>query len=182
VIELMKDSMVVRFFSKIGWSFKKLYDLLKRGYHAYRDLRKVMAEYLASTKVGRWTTDELKKLDEFFSQHPTVRRITGIALAGLLVFLWFHEAFIGDPDYDFDVSDIFSALAGSYSFSKIFGGPDGAMLLTSLLIGTAVSFPWPGPGTAYFIGSIVTTLAKKLRLRFRKERPEKDEKVPALAV
>jgi hypothetical protein len=182
VVELMKDSRVVKFFSKIGWSFKKLYDLLKKGYHAYRDLRKVMAEYLANTKVFRWTTDELKKLDEFFSQHPTVRRLTGIALAGLLLYIWFNEAYIGDPDYDFDVRDILGALAGSYSFADIFGGPDGATMLTSLLIGTMVSFPWPGATSVHFIASIIGALGKRLHLHFRKEHPEKDEKVPALVV
>ena len=38
VIMLFKDSRVVKLFSAIGWSFKKLYGLLKTGYKVLKDL------------------------------------------------------------------------------------------------------------------------------------------------
>jgi hypothetical protein len=81
------------------------------------------------------------------------------------VFIWFNEAFIGDPEYDFDVSEIVDAIAGRFSFADIFGGPDGATRLITLTVGTAVSFPWPGPSSAYFVASIVVMLAHKLKTR-----------------
>ena len=168
VMELLKNSKVVRFFSKIGWSFRKLWELLRNGFQGYRNLRKVMSEYLASTRVNRWTTDELKKLDQFFQTHTVTRRMTGVALGALLVFIWFNEAFIGDPEYDFDISEIADALAGRYSFADIFGGVDGATKLITLLVGSVVDFPWPGPTSAIFLVSVLSLLARRMRMRLQK--------------
>ena len=145
-----------------------------------------MGDYLANTRVGKWTKEELKKLDDYFKGHPIAKRITGIVLGGLLLFMWFKMADIGDPEWDFDMSEVFDALSGRYSFTDIFSGPSGSMLLLSLLVGTVVSFPWPGPGSVIFVYSIVNTLIKKLRIRFRAERikniREELEKTPIMGV
>lgn len=162
VVEFFKDSRVLRFFSKIGWSFKKFYDLLKRGYKAYRDLLDAVSEYIAHTKVGKWTTEELKKLDEFLRKHPKTKRLAGAGLAALVVYLWFHMSFTGDFSWDFDMTDVFGALDGSIGFSDVFGGAQGMKFLLALATGTllSLSFPWPGPTTVHFIGSVVISLAK----------------------
>lgn len=167
VMELLKDSKVVRFFSKIGWSFRKLWDILKKGYHAYVELRRVIAEYLANTRVGRWTTEELKKLDEFLKKHPVASRISGPIVGAILVYIWFNEAYTGDPVYDFDTSEIINALSGRFSLADIFGGSNGAVTLMGLVVGGAISFPWPGPTTVHFISAIIMTLAKKLHVRLQ---------------
>jgi hypothetical protein len=165
IVEFFKDSRVLRFFNKIGWSFKKFYEMLKRGYQAYKDLINAISEYLAKTKIGKWTTNELKKLDEWLKKNPKTRRLAGAGLAALVVYLWFYTAFTGDLDWDFDMTDIFGALAGNVGWSDVFGGAEGTKLLLALVSGAAfgLSFPFPGPTTVHFIGAVLVSLARWLK-------------------
>ncbi len=168
IVTLFKDSRVVRIFSKVGWSFKKLWALLKTGYQAWVDLQKAMGEYLAGTKVGKWTKDELEKLDAFLETHPKTRKISGAVVGAMLAYMWFKMAFIGDADFDFDADEVVAAFSGSYSLSKIFAGPDGMRMLVALGAGLAgLNFPWPGPGSVQFAVSIVRSLANKIGLRMK---------------
>jgi len=165
VVEFFKDSRVLRFFSKIGWSFKKFYDLLKRGYQAYKDLINAISEYLAKTKVGKWTTEELQKLDGWLKKHPKTKRLAGAGLAAFVIYLWFYTAFTGDLDWDFDMTDVFGALAGNVGWADVFGGAEGTKLLLAFVTGSALglSFPFPGPTTVHFIGAVILSLAKWLK-------------------
>lgn len=175
VVELLKDSAIVKFFKAIGWSFQKLWQLLKEGLALWRKVRDILAGYVASTKVVRWTTEELKKLDEFLKNHPYIRRLSGWVIAGLLCYIWFQEAYVGDPDYDFDVTDIVAAIGGAYAFSDIFGGTNGAKMLVGLLAGMAISFPWPGSSSVHFIGSVIGVLLKRMHKRYKVKRETKEE-------
>jgi hypothetical protein len=185
IIEIFKNSDVVKFFSKIGWSFKKLHDLLKKGYQTYKEIRDIIKDFALEIgiRTDRWSKEALAKLDEFVKTNSKLMRISGIALGGLLIFVWFHQAFTGDSAYDFDVNDILNGLSGRFSFADIFGGHNGLMLLVSLAMGVSgVSFPWPGSTSSHFIASVIAAMITRLRLRFRKERQLDDEKIPALAV
>lgn len=149
LVKLFKDSRVVKFFGKVGWSFKAIFALLKDGLKAYQTLQKAIGEYVANTRVGRWTTEELKKLDEWLKSHPRTKKLAGVAVGALLIYFWFNQSFIGDPAFDFDMSYILDALAGKFDLASLFGGPSGMALLLAIAIGfaTGASFPWPGPGT-----------------------------------
>jgi hypothetical protein len=119
-----------------------------------------ISEYLSKTKVGRWTEEKLKDLDAWLSNHPKLKKIAGIAVAALLIYIWFNMAFTGDFSYDFDMRDILLALSGTLTLSSIFAGKNGTKLL--LLFATGViglSFPWPGPSHIQFIGSVLVSLA-----------------------
>ena len=165
VVEFFKDSRVLRFFSKIGWSFKKFYEILKRGYKAYGDLLDAVSEYIAHTRIGKWTTKELTALDEWLRKHPKTKRLAGAGLAAMVVYLWFNMAFTGDFSWDFDMTDVFGALDGSVGFSDVFGGGQGMKFLLALATGVTLnlSFPWPGPTTVHFIGSVILSLGKWLK-------------------
>lgn len=185
IIEVLKDSQVVKFFSKIGWSFKKLYDLLRKGYQTYKEIVDVVWDF--ASEIGargtKWTNDQLVKLDGFVKKNSRLFRISGLVLGGLLAFLWFWQADTGDASFDFDASDITDALAGRFSFTDIFGGMSGLTYLVTLVMGVgSVSFPWPGAASAQFISAVLSALIIKFRVYFRKESPKRDEKIPALAV
>jgi len=185
VVELLKDSRVTRFFSKVGWSFQKLYDLAKKGYHTYKEVRDIIRKFAESigARGYRWTNEQLAKLDNFVRSNPILMRVSGFALAGLLAYIWFRQADTGDATFDFDASDIINAFSGNYSFLDMFGGKDGLMYLVTLALGTSgMSFVWPGSGSAQFISSVLVALINSLHIRFRKEKPKSDEKVPVLAV
>jgi len=184
IIELFKDSRVVKLFQKIGWSIKGFWEALRTGYQAFVSLQNAVAEYVSETKVMRWTRDELNKLDEWLSNHPKTKRISGWVLGALLLFLWYEAADIGDLDFDFDISDVLSAFSGGYTLSSIFAGTDGSKLLLALVAGAALrlSFPWPGPTSIRFIVSVIRTLANKVRARLKPATVPVEEEAQELGI
>ena len=90
LVKLFKDTRVFKFFAKVGWSLKKLYDLLKKGLKVAHNVADVISEYIAKTGVAKWTTEKLNDLDKFLATHPKTRRLAGIAVAALLVYIWFN--------------------------------------------------------------------------------------------
>ena len=165
--KVFKNSQVFKFFTRIGWNITKLWKLLNTGFHKLHDVLDVIAEFIAKTKVGKWTEDKLKQLDDFLQKHPKTKRIAGIAVAGILAFIWFNMTFTGSFEYDFGMDDLIAALAGNLTLASIFGGKNGVKLLMLFATGFfgGITFPWPGPAKIQFIGGILHTLVKKLNIR-----------------
>lgn len=181
LIVLFKDARVVKFFSKIKWDMGVLFGLLKNGYRDFKGIIEAFRDYVNESGIGKWTAKQLdsktmREIDEWLKNHPKTRRLTGIAMAGVLVYMWFNMSFMGDPMFDFDLSDVLASLSGSFNLSNMFSGVNGAKLLVLFLTGSLVgiTFPWPGPASAKFIVSIVFTLARKLgkKMSRAKESPE----------
>jgi len=169
LMPLFKDWRVVKFFGKIKWSFEKLHALLKQGKQYLQDLSNVIAKYVEENKIVKWTTQEIQKLDAYLHTHPNTKKIVGVAVAAILIYIWFNMAFTGDPAYDFGMEDVLSAFAGKFALVDIFGGAKGVKLLALLAAGVGgLTFPWPGPSTTQFIVGVLQTLAKKLgkKLKF----------------
>lgn len=98
-------------------------------------------------------------LDAFLNKYPILKKITGIAVAGILLYLWLNMTFIGDLDYDMDISAMFGALRGNFSIETLFLTPEGNMLLALFVTGFAssglISFAWLG-GSLYNLVLAVT--------------------------
>lgn len=122
LVKLFLNKVVFKFFAKIKFSMKYLFDLVKRGFKAYKQIIKAIGEYIANTKVGRWTEDKLKDLDAFLAKHPKTKRIAGLAVAGILIYIWLNMTFTGNADYDFDMGDMILALGGGFTLSTLFAG------------------------------------------------------------
>jgi len=184
IIELFKDSMVVRLFQKVGWSMKGLWEALRTGYRALITVQDAVAEYVSETKVMRWGRDELKKLDAWLTDHPKTRKISGWVIGALILFLWYEAADIGDFNYDFDLSDALAAFSGSYALADIFAGADGSKLLLALVAGVAfrLTFPWPGPTSIRFVASVIKTLADRVRARLRPAKKPVEQEAEELGV
>jgi hypothetical protein len=165
IAEFLKERVVFRFFKAIRFSLKRVFDLAKQGLKKYRDLQEAIAAYVAETKVVKWTEDKIKKMDEFLQTHPKTRRLAGIAVAAILIYIWLNMSFTGDLDYDFDQTAIFAALSGSFSLTDLFTGTNGVKLIMLFLSGKllGVGFPWPGPSSILFVGSLLYGLAKFTR-------------------
>jgi hypothetical protein len=171
LVKLFMNKLVFKFFAKIKFSIKYLFSLVKKGFKAYKDVIKAIGEYLSKTKVGRWTEDKLKDLDEFLAKHPKTKRIAGMAVAGILIYIWLNMTFTGNADYDFDMGDMILALGGGFTLSTIFAGPEGMALLTLFATGViGLSFPWPGPQHIQFIGAILYGSAKLVGQKLRKDK------------
>lgn len=167
IADFLKEKVVFRFFKAIRFSLPRLFELAKSGLKHYRDLQEAIATYIAQSKVGKWTEEKVKELDVFLQLHPRTKKIAGIAVAGLLVYIWLNMSFTGDADYDFDLSTVFAALAGSYSLSELFAGPNGMKLLALFATGKlfGLGFPWPGPQSVLFVGALLYGLAKFTKSR-----------------
>jgi hypothetical protein len=168
--KLFMNKSVFNFFSKIKWSFQYVFDLAKRGFGIYREVLNVIGEYISKTKVGKWTEDKLRDLDNFLKNHPKIKRIAGVGVAALLIYIWFNMTFTGDFEYDFNLVDVLAALGGKFSLTQIFAGKDGMKLL--LLFATGViglSFPWPGPTSIKFLTAVIKSIAEWAKMRLKKE-------------
>lgn len=175
LFKLFLNKVVFKFFKLIKWSFTEILNLLKKGFNIYKDLQNAIGEYLASTTVAKWTKEELKKLDNFLSKHPKVKKVAGIAVAGLLIYIWLTMSFTGHGDIDFDIDIIFQSLSGKFSLVDIFGTPSGINMLILFVTGaiTGLGFPYPGSNIIKFSSAIIYTLAKKFKITLSKGK-EKD--------
>ena len=181
IVELFKLFIikpVFEFFQKIGWNLKKLFEIVKKGWKTYVSLYDILGEWIAKQKITEWTRDNLHKLDEFFKHHPVLKRIGGVAVAGLLIYIWLTMSFVGDPISDFDISSAIHALGGHYSLHELFASPAGTKMLSLFLSGAAVglSFPWPGSSIAKFAAALLVTL---VRMFYKTITKTKDSEVPA---
>ena len=171
LVKLFLDKIVFKFFAKIKFSMDYLFKLVKKGFKAYKEVIKAIGEYVASTKVGKWTEEKLKDLDAFLAKHPRTKRIAGMAVAGILIYIWLNMTFTGNADYDFDMTDMILALGGGFTLSKLFAGPEGMALLTLFATGMiGLSFPWPGPQHFQFIGAVLYGSAKLVGKKLRKDK------------
>ena len=171
LVKLFLDKTVFKFFAKIKFSMEWLFKLVKKGFKAYKDVIKAIGDYIASTKVGKWTEEKLKDLDAFLAKHPKTKRIAGMAVAGILIYIWLNMTFTGNADYDFDMGDMIRALGGGFTLSTLFAGPEGMALLTLFATGMiGLSFPWPGPQHFQFIGAVLYGSAKIVGKKLRKDK------------
>lgn len=167
--KIFLNKVVYQFFSMVGWSLRKLFEIVKKGFDLYEDLQRAIAKYIHESKVGEWTERELRKLHIFLERnHPFFKRAAGVAVAGMLIFIWLNMTFTGHPFYDFDLSDMVAALAGDFVLYEIFAGEDGIRLLmlfaTGFLLG--LSFPWPGPQHIQFVSAVTYGAAKYVGVQF----------------
>jgi hypothetical protein len=171
LLKLFKNKQIFKFFALIKFSFTQLHKLLKQGFKIYQSFLDAISEFVAQTGVGQWKEARLKELDAFLRKHPKLSRVAGVAVASLLVYIWFNMTFTGDPAFDFDMSDLLAALAGKFTLATLFGGTQGTKLLLLFATGAiGLSFPWPGPSRIQFAIGIVQTLAQEVRGRLTKSR------------
>ena len=167
VVALIKNKKVFEFFSKIKFSLKKLYDTAKRGWQVYTKIETVISDYIASTKVVKWTSKELKRLDDYLMKHPKVKHLAGVAVSALLIYIWLNMSFTPDLEYSMSFDDIVNAASGSFSLADLFSGSEGVKLLTYFATGAllGLSFPWPGPTSVQFVSGLMFSISKKARKR-----------------
>lgn len=120
---------------------------------------------IEKSNIGQKVKSGTMKVDQVLDKHPILKKVGGVAVAGMLTYAWLNMTFIGDLDYDFDVSAIPNALAGDWSISDTIVGKDGMMTagLLGLGMATGLSVPWLGK-TVLNVGlAAAYTGAKRLR-------------------
>lgn len=176
LLKFFSNKTIFQFFTKIKFSFVTLHKLLKQGFKAYQTVLDAISEYIAQSPLGQFKEKQLAGLDKFLLKHPKVKRIAGVAVAALLIYIWFNMTFTGDPAFDFDMTDLLAALGGSFSLASLFSGTQGTKLLLLFATGAiGLTFPWPGPAKVQFAIGVIQTLAQKVRVQLERGK----EPIPA---
>lgn len=112
---------------------------------------KILKQLVTAEKIQLFKK-KLIKIDMFIKDYPILKYLTGIALSGLLIFMWTQMTFIGDFDFDFDLQNAIYAVLGTYTLSHLFGTDEGLLFLTLFFTGffKIISFNWI-LGTPYLI-------------------------------
>ena len=165
LIIFFKNSKVFEIFKIIGFSIKKLYSLLKKGISTYNSIQDIIAQKIHDLGGVQYIKKNLGVLDDFFKEHPVLKKIGGTAVAGLLMYIWLNMSFTPDLEYSMDFKDIILALGGHFSLSDLFASPSGITMLiylgTGMLLG--LSMPWPGGTTRQVLGGFIYSIWKLIK-------------------
>lgn len=146
IILAFKQRDVFKLLKSVGFNIKLLFKSINALSTAVRQGLFSIFEELANSKVMLKIKSGAMKVDEILDKYPLLKKIGGIVVAGLLLYIWLNMTFIGDLDYDFNFSDLVAALKGSFSIADLFTSPSGLMLIA--LFGTGsmlgLSVPWLG--------------------------------------
>lgn len=139
-------------------SINRLSNLVQKG------LFKVFSEIVKNKYIQKIRKGAMK-VDDLLNKYPILKRVSGIVIAGLLLYLWLQMTFIGSWDYDMDLSDLFLAVQGKFSIADLFVSPSGLMLLALFGSGAAfgLSIPWLGKSLYNLISALVYTVYTKFK-------------------
>ena len=157
------------------FSVDKVFENSKKGYKAVANVIKYVPKKIAqkinNTVAGKKKDEALKKVDDWLKKHPKTKRAVMLGAAGAVTYMWTQMTFIGEPEYDFDLSGVAGAAAGTATLSDLFGGTGGTKFLGLFVAGKAagLSFPWPGKNISKFAVGI-TYGAYKLKKHNDKKR------------
>jgi hypothetical protein len=180
VLSFFKNKVIFGFFKYVGFSLQKMFEYLKQGYEAFVKLKDSLAKYIANTPLVKNVSEYAKWLDEFLDKYPILKKLSGVVIAYLLFYIWTNAiSFTGDVEFDFNLQDMWDALMGKKGFLDIFGGENGAKMLTFIITNKAfgLTFPWPGATSVQFLFAIIYTIAKALGKRLTKAKNIDVEKI-----
>lgn len=179
MIKVFLDKYVFSFFSKFGWSFDKFINTMKSAYKTWQQITHFIPDLIASlAKQGIDLVVDVKKkekiksivkgIENWINAHPILKKISGILFACLLIVIWINMSSVGDPLYDFDLSDVVAAVLGHLTIFSFFSSEDGIKTLVLLALGM-IGFSLPMfSGPINIIIAVVGQFAKSLRVRLSK--------------
>ena len=130
------------------FSVDKVFEGAKKGFKAYQKIINYVpdkiSDKLAKTKFGQKKEKTLVKLDDYLKKHPKLKRVMGVGAAAAVTYAWTKMTFIGDPEYDLDLSAAATAAAtGDVSFADLFSGEMGTKFLVLTAVGATTGLTAP---------------------------------------
>ena len=164
IVKAFKHKDVFALLKGLGFNIKAIW----KGILAFTGLvpKGLFKVFDAIAKSG--ALDRLKagtmKIDELIHKYPLLTRLAGIALGGLLIWIWMSCAFTGNPDFDFNIATIIAAFKGDFDLTDLFLSPSGLAMLTALGVGmfTGLGVSWLGSNIGNLLLALVYTGARKL--------------------
>jgi hypothetical protein len=131
------------------FSVDKVHDSAKKGFKTFQKVMNYVPDkvsgVLHKTKFGQKKDKALGKVDDYLKKHPKLKRIMGVAAGAAITYAWTKMTFVGDPEYDLDLSAAASAAAlGDYTMTDLFSGELGTkfLVLTAIGAGTGLTMPY----------------------------------------
>jgi len=163
IINALKERSVFGVLRAIGFKIKLLVKAISELGRILREgLLRVFAE-ISRNKYVQKIRAGVMKIDELLDRYPLLKKLAGIAVAGLLLYIWLNMTFIGDLEYDMNIAGMVAALAGAYSLADLFVSPEGLMMITLFATGGLISAPWLGASTLNLTLALVYTGYSKIR-------------------
>ena len=163
VIEAFKQRDVFKFLKAIGFNLKKVLKAINQLTGVIRQgLFRVFQE-MHKMGIFQQLNRGAMKIDELLERYPILKKLTGIAVAGLLIYIWLNMTFIGDLDFDFNFGDVVAAFAGKFSLAQLFTSPSGLMLMTLFATGSVISVPWLGASSLNLLLAVFYTGLVKMK-------------------
>jgi len=162
VLKAFKEKSVFTLLKGVGFSLIKLLKAVKLAssvfsnalYHALEDLREMVGNSAAFKSLR--IPERLEVLDRLLKKYPVIAKLSGIVVAGLLMWMWLHASFLGHDQRDLDLVDsVIACVRGNFDLKELFTSPAGVHGLACLAFGLATG----GAGiTAYGFDKVSTAL------------------------
>ena len=118
----------------------------------------------ANSPLFQQLKDGVIKIDQVLEKHPILKRLTGLALSGFLLWAWCHMAFTGHFESDFDLTSVVTAFQGKFQLVDLMN-ESGLELIALLCIGlntaTGLGIVWIGETTYNLVLALVLLGAKQ---------------------
>jgi len=163
------------------FSVDKVFDSAKKGFKTFQKVMNYVPDKIAKglhkTKFADKKDKALVKVDGFLQKHPKLKRIMGVAAGATITYAWTKMTFVGDPEYDLDLSSAAeAAAAGDYTMSDLFGGELGTKFLVLTAIGATTGLSMPYTKVLGNVGTFAAGIGFGAIRAFKKQRQKKKEK------
>jgi len=163
IVNALKERSVFGVLKAVGFKIKLLVKAILAFTRIWREGLAGIFREISKNKLVQKLQSGAMKVDEFLDKYPILKKIGGIAVAGLLLYIWLNMSFIGDLEYDMNVGDMTAALAGNFSIAQLFLSPAGLMMITLFATGGLISAPWLGASTLNLVLALIYTGYVKIR-------------------
>jgi hypothetical protein len=164
LVQAFKQRNVYAILKAFKFNFQLMWKAIK-ALHQYEEdgLLKVFKE-LHKGRIFQKLKSGAVIIDDVLNRYPILKDVSGIAIAGLLLYIWLTGSLIGNADYDLDISPILAALHGDYSIADLFASPAGLENLALFAFGfmTGLSVPWLGSSLYNILLALSYTAVKHL--------------------
>lgn len=167
VVEAFKERSVFKFLAAVKFSLKAALKAVKATTALMHYGLLAIVKDLEHKGVFKHLQKGAHAVDEFLDAHPLFRKLAGPALAGLMIWIWFHMSFSGHVDSDLALTSAIDALRGHFSIYDLFAskaGIEGLVLLALGMSGMSL-FDYLSESTLNFLLALFYTAAHKLKLR-----------------
>lgn len=163
IVQAMKNPTIFSLLQAVRFNLSLLVKAIGEMGRIYREGLGRIFQELAKNRLIQQVRAGTLKIDQILNRYPLLKKISGPAIAGLLLYIWLNMSFIGNAEYDLNLSSMLLALSGKFSITDLFVSPEGLMMLTLFATGGIISAPWLGASTANLLLALLYTGLKKAK-------------------